>query len=126
MNPQNAMQTYQQITVHSGVEDASPHRLIQMLLEGALDNIAQAKGAMIQKNLEKKGKSISVALGIIEGLQGSLDFEKGGEVAQNLNQLYEYAMQKLLEANLNDEPSHLEEVAKLMATIKSGWDGIKE
>ena len=71
MNAYSAVQHYSSVKVHSGVETASPHRLIQMLFEGALERIAQAKGAMKQKQIARKGELIGKAIAIVGGLQGS-------------------------------------------------------
>lgn len=126
MVQKSGAQAYQQINQQSTVPEANPHRLIQMLMEGALNKIEFAKGYMQNKDIEKKGVQISLAISIIDGLKASLDTEKGGEVAQNLNDLYMYMMDKLVEANLNDDTQILDEVHQLMQTIKEGWDGIEQ
>ena len=74
----------------------------------------------------EKAQSISKALRIIEGLQLNLDREKGGDIAANLDALYDYSTQTLLRANAEDSPKLLEEVVKLMNEIKSAWDEIAE
>ena len=66
------------------VSEADPHRLVQMLFEGALDRLAVARGAMLQGNTAVKGERISRAIGIIDGLRAHLDMEQGGELAANL------------------------------------------
>ena len=123
---QGALKEYGKVGVQSGAAFASPHRLIQMLLEGALEKISSAKGFMERKDIEKKGNYISWAISIIEGLRISLDFEKGGEIAENLNGLYEYMKVRLVEANLHNSQEMLDEVATLLNTIKAGWDAIPE
>ena len=87
MNAVAAMKHYKQVSVHSNLMDASPHRLVQMLMEGALEKIAAAKGNMINQYIAKKGKDIGVAISIIGGLQDSLNKEAGGEIAENLDSL---------------------------------------
>ena len=124
MNTATALKQYQQTGIHGGVMDASPHRLIQMLLEGALTRILKAKGFMQQGNLAKKGESIGSAISIVEGLKSSLDMEKGGEISQNLDALYEYINTVLLKANINNDINLLNEAGKLLSEIKIGWDGI--
>jgi len=124
MNTATALKQYQQTGIHGGVMDASPHRLIQMLLEGALTRILTAKGFMQQGNLAKKGESIGSAISIVEGLKASLDMEKGGEISQNLDALYQYVNTVLLKANINNDISLLNEAGKLLSEIKIGWDGI--
>jgi flagellar protein FliS len=124
MNMNSAMNEYKNAGVNAEVMEADPHRLIQMLMEGALDRIAIAKGAMQQKNVAVKGERISSAITIIEGLRHSLNKDAGGQIAMNLDDLYEYMASRLMEANLKDDVEMLDEVADLIRKIKSGWDEI--
>lgn len=124
MNAMAAMRQYQQVGVKAQVTEADPHRLIQMLMQGGLDRIAQAKGAMERDEIAEKGVLIGKALNIIGGLRGVLDKEAGGELADNLDRLYEYMSTRLFEASRHNDVSKLDEVAGLLAEIKSGWDGI--
>lgn len=117
-------QQYSQVGAQTGVDIANPHRLIQMLLEGALEKIALAKRFMIDGNIAEKGAHISWAISIISGLRGSLDADKGGEIAQNLDGLYEFMEKHLFEANLKNKTENLDEVTRLLMEIKSGWDAI--
>jgi len=124
MNSAMALKQYQQTSVHSGVMDASPHRLIQMLLDGALSRILSAKGAIKQNDIAKKGEQIGNAISIVEGLKSSLDFKQGGEVSKNLDALYEYINRILLQANIKSDEALLDEAGKLLSQIKMGWDAI--
>ena len=126
MNAVSAMKQYQQVSVHSGIMDASPHRLVQMLMEGALEKIALAKGNMTNNEIANKGENISKAIAIIGGLQSSLNKDAGGEIAENLNSLYDYMSHRLVIANLRNDESILDEIAGLMVEIKIGWDGIPD
>ncbi|MBI2380964.1 MAG: flagellar export chaperone FliS [Gammaproteobacteria bacterium] len=119
-----AINQYQTVSVKSGVEGASPHQLIQMLMAGALDKVSLAKGHMERKNIAAKGEHISWAMSIIGGLQASLDLDKGGELAGNLDALYEYMIRRLSEANIHNDTAILDEVSSLMREVKSGWDAI--
>ena len=128
-----ALRQYQEIDVQSSLEDANPHQLIQMLLEGGLDRIAKAKGAVLRRDTAKKCHYITLAMNIINGLSGSLDLEAGGEIADNLAALYDYMARRLLEANVVSSPRSpdperaipiLDEVAALLTQIKSGWEAI--
>ena len=83
----NALDQYSQNAVQTGIESASPHRLIQMLLEGAASKIAVAKGFMERGEIRAKGEQIGCAISILEGLKASLDHEKGGEIARKLEDL---------------------------------------
>jgi len=124
MNGTTALKQYQQMSAHGGVMDASPHRLIQMLLEGALARILAAKGHMKQHNMAKKGESIGSAISIVEGLKSSLDMKQGGDISKNLDALYEYINRVLLNANVKNDVSLLNEAGKLLSEIKLAWDAI--
>jgi flagellar protein FliS len=126
MNALSAMKQYQQVSIHSGIMDASPHRLVQMLLEGALERIALAKGNMANNEIANKGENISKAIAIVGGLQSSLNIDSGGEIAENLNNLYDYMALRLVIANSRNDESILNEVANLIVEIKMGWDSIPE
>ncbi|MGX5220047.1 MULTISPECIES: flagellar export chaperone FliS [Pseudomonas] len=119
-----AMKQYQAVNTQVQAVDASPHRLIQMLMEGGLTRIAQARGAMERGQLALKGELIGKAIGIVGGLRDGLDLQQGGELAANLDSLYEYMSARLFEANVKNQAEPLEEVASLLRNIKSGWDAI--
>lgn len=124
MNAMAAMRQYQTVNTQVQAVDASPHRLIQMLMEGGLTRIAQARGAMERGQIALKGELIGKAIGIVGGLRAGLDLQQGGELAANLDNLYEYMTRRLLEANVKNQAEPLEEVAGLLRDIKSGWDAI--
>jgi len=116
---------YRQIGIETGVSGASPHQLIGMLLNGALEAIAQARGAIQSKNIEAKCKAISKAVSIVdEGLKASLDLKSGGELAANLNDLYAYVTQRLTHANLHSSDETLEECANLLSPLRDAWSAI--
>ncbi|RRQ24203.1 flagella export chaperone FliS [Guyparkeria sp. SCN-R1] len=116
-------QQYASVGVRAGIEDASPHRLIQMLFEGGLQRLATAKGAMQREDRAVKGEQIGKAIGIIGGLRESLNPD-GGELSENLESLYAYMQRRLLEANIESSIEKLEEVSTLLRDIKEAWDGI--
>jgi len=125
-NKDSMLNQYKQVGTQSGVASASPHRLIQMLMEGALEKINLAKGYMQRGEISLKGSHISWAISIIDGLRMSLDKEAGGEIAQNLDDLYDYMGRRLAEANLDNNEAMLDEVAGLIIEIKSAWDAVPE
>lgn len=125
INP-NALRQYRDIGAKSAVEDASPHRLVQMLMDGALSQIAAATGHIERRDIAKKGAAIGQAVSIIGGLQDSLDFDKGGEIAVNLNRLYDYMIRRLSEANIHNDVHRLHEVQGLLSQIKSAWDEVPQ
>lgn len=124
MSMQYAKQ-YAKIGTSSETESADPHRLIQMLIDGALAKLIVAKAMMERRDVAKKGENVSWAISIIGGLQASLDMQKGGEIAQTLNALYDYMTVRLAQANASNDVSGVDEVIHLMKTIKEGWDGIR-
>jgi flagellar protein FliS len=121
-----AMKQYRSLGMKTAVEDATPHRLIQMLMDGALDKIAAARGYMERGDVAQKGAHISWAISIIDGLRVSLDKSVGGEIAQNLEDLYTYMMTRLTEANLKNDAEYLNEVAGLLRQIKGAWEAIPD
>ena len=117
---------YGKVAVGSEVNFATPHRLVQMLMEGAVEKIAIAKGHMDRQEFAEKGKHINWAVSIINGLRSSLNLEEGGEIAQNLDSLYDYMVRRLMEANLKNDVAILDEISSLVLEIKSAWDAIPD
>jgi flagellar protein FliS len=127
MNPMLALRQYQKIGSQAQTSEASPHRLVQMLMEGGLDRIAQAKGAMARRDLANKGIFISKAIGIVGGLREGLDLDKDPtDALRNQDNLYHFMMKRLTEANVKNDPRILDEVAGLLITVKEGWDAIAD
>lgn len=119
------LDTYGRAQVDSGVQTASPHKLVSLLYEGALVAIANAKIALQEGNISVRGASISKAIAIIEeGLKVSLDRKAGGELAENLVILYEYMAERLLEANIKSDRIALDEVESLLRELKGAWEQI--
>jgi flagellar protein FliS len=126
MNPMAALKQYQTVNTQAQAIEASPHRLIQMLMEGGLTRIAQARGAMERGQVAMKGEMIGKAIGIIGGLRQGLNLEVGGEIASNLDNLYEYMAGRLVDANVQNQIEPLDEVAGLLRNVKTGWDAIAQ
>ncbi|MEH6462895.1 MAG: flagellar export chaperone FliS [Shewanella psychromarinicola] len=122
----SSLRSYRKVSLESEIAVASPHRIIQMMFEGALQRIAQAKYAIQQKNHAQKGENIGKAISIIAGLSGSLNMDAGTEISANLDSLYEYMLRRLSEANVANDVEMLEEVSALLRTIKEGWDAIPQ
>lgn len=108
----------------NAAEFADPHKLVAMLLDGAVERLSQARGAIERGLTAHKGERIGKAISIIEGLRATLDMEQGGDIASNLGALYQYMQQRLLTANLHNDTAAIDEVLRLLREIKSGWDGI--
>ena len=119
-----AVQQYKNISLESEIAAASPHRLIQMLMEGVFSKIGAAKHCIKQNNISGKGENISMAISIIDGLRVSLDKSRGGEMAENLDNLYDYMERRLFEANVKSDVAILDEVSGLLTEVKSAWDAI--
>lgn len=126
MYSKTALSQYQRISTQTGVVDADPHRLVQLLLDGAIDRIAQARGALAAGDAAATGEALGKAVGIISGLQGCLDKQQGGEIADNLDRLYDYMTLRLMDVHAEKDPAPLDEVSGLLATIRSGWEAIRE
>lgn len=124
MNPMAALRQYQKVNTHAAMEDASPHQLIQMLMAGGLNRIAQARGKMERGELADKGVLIGKAVAILNGLREGLNFQKGGTIAQNYARLYDYMTRRLVEANRSNDVGILDEVSHLLGDLKEGWDRI--
>ena len=121
-----AAQQYRKLDVESNIEDASPHRLIQLMMERALAKIAMARGHMERQEVQPKGSNLSDAINIIEALQASLNHKADERMSENFDALYGYMMRRLFEANLKDEVSILDEVAALLSELKEAWDAIAD
>jgi flagellar protein FliS len=121
-NPRAALAQYGQSSLQSEVAAASPHRLIQLLMEGALEKIAKSKGFLQRGEVAEKGRHIGWAVSIIDSLRTSLDHDQGGELAGNLEALYDYMERRLVQANAQNNEEILDEVADLLRDIKSAWD----
>jgi len=116
-----AAHVYAQVGSEAAVTDAEPHHLIELLLDGALSRIAAAKGHMQRGEVAPKGECIGKAITIVDGLRAALDHNKGGEIARNLGDLYNYMEYRLLEANLCNDPAKLDEVVGLLGEIRDAW-----
>lgn len=124
-NPAASISAYRQLSVETEASAASPHRLIGMLLAGARDRLRAARVQIEKGDGTGKGESISSALSIIGALQGSLNLEQGGEIAANLDALYDYMLRTLPVANLENNVERISEIDALIAEIQAGWEGIK-
>jgi flagellar protein FliS len=131
MYSQRGAAQYQSVRNHGLVADASPTRLVQVMFEQILAQMAIAQGCMgrIENNLPltevvAKGKAIGKAVRLIDQLNASLDMERGQQIAENLRALYVYMLARLTLANLNNDAAIVVEVSGLVQKIKTGWDQI--
>ena len=121
-----AINTYKNVAITSEIYTADPHRVIQLLMQGFMDKIIQAKSAMSRNVCSEKSESLDRALKIINGLLSSIDMEKGGDLSENLKFLYNYMSKRIFDANVKNDTEILDEVYRLMTTVKEGWDLIPQ
>jgi len=115
---------YNATKIDAMVFEATPHKLVEMLFKGAKDALVQSLGAIHRRDFEAKGKKLSKAIEIILNLQTILDKDKGGEVADNLNDLYLYMAARLVDANRFNDTAKVQEVIELLDTVSDGWESI--
>lgn len=125
-NPR-AASAYQRINIETSMHTIDQHQLVSLLYDGILGSITTARGALARGDVPLKCNSIAKALRIIEeGLLTALDREAGGELAENLGALYEYCMQRLIQANIRNDDAILEEVFRLLEPLVQSWNEIKK
>jgi len=122
---QQKTRQYQSIGVQTSIMDADPHRLIQLLFDGAMQNMSAARGFIERSDIENKNARLNKAIEIFGGLRNFLDKEKGGEVAANLEKLYEYIEVRLFQANARNSAEYVDECVALLKQVKSAWDEIR-
>jgi len=117
----NALNKYKSVGLSSSVHAASPQQLITMLLDGALTALAKAKGSIERKDIQGRSEQLNKANDIILGLKDFLDMEQGGEIAENLDALYDYMVRTVMQANRESDAEKVQEVMSLLLEVKSGW-----
>lgn len=122
----DAAKEYRQHGLRHEIQSATPHRLIQMMMERVLLNVSVARRHMQSGSVGPKGEQISAAINIISGLQTSLNHEHDARLSGNFDALYDYMSRRLVEANLHNDVAGLDEVAELMRELKMAWDTVCE
>lgn len=117
---------YQQTRAEGRVEGADPHQLIAMLLDGAIERIAQARAYLSRGDVPAKGAAITKVVAIVGELRASLNHEAGGTLAQRLDSLYDYVNRRLLFAQLHNDDQALAECGNLLEPVRDGWNGIRD
>ena len=121
-----AMESYGAVQVVTGVNTSNNVQLIQMLFDGLDDSLASARGHIQNRSIEDKSRALARASRIVIGLQSVLDFQRGGELAQNLNDLYNYVTARLFHINAHNDLEALDEVQGLMRDIADAWRALPE
>ena len=119
------LKAYKATSITADLAVADPHRVIQLMMQGFLERLAQAKGAIERHDMEAKSIAVSKAQGLLHGLQDALDMSQG-TMAEDLYGLYSYMDERIWDASLARDSTLLDEVMGLMVTIKSGWDQLPE
>jgi len=115
---------YQSAGTHGGVAAADPHGLVLLLLNGALERISKARGCIINQVYSEKAQLIHRSVAIVDELRNSLNLQAGGDVAKNLDRLYDYVCRLLLHASMQNDIKALEEASRLLSQVRDGWDSI--
>jgi flagellar protein FliS len=122
--PPNAakLAAYRSTSAHAGVSAADPHGLIVMLMDGALERLAAARGLMSNgTGAAEKAQLLHRAVAIIDELRNSLNLKAGGDLSHNLDALYEYMCTRIMQANASNKPEWLDEVSRLLNEIRTAW-----
>lgn len=115
---------YQRVAAHGGVAGADPHRLVLMLMDGAVERMTAALGCIERGEIGRKAALLHGSVNIIAELRGSLNLAEGGSLAENLSNLYDYMVRRLLLGNANSDPRPITEVLDLLNEIRSAWVAI--
>jgi flagellar protein FliS len=121
---QSAMKQYGHVGPLASAREQSPQQLVEMLIAGALQKIAQARQAQLAGDVPMRGRRTGEAVAVLGYLRGILDLKAGGEVATSLDALYGYCLQTLVQANLHDDAPRYAEVSDLLSEVKSAWDAM--
>ena len=118
---QAKLATYRSVSAHGAVADADPHALALTVMDAALARIIAARACIEHKETRRMASLLHSAVILIAELRGSLDLQKGGALAQNLSELYEYMTRRLMHANLNSDMAAVTEVLSLFGEIRGAW-----
>jgi flagellar protein FliS len=124
MKAQKFLNQYKKADVDMSVQGATPHQLVMMLYEGALKNLAMAKGAMERKEYEQKGILLNKTMDILSALTAGLDKDYAPDLVGNLEALYDYIKRRLFTANMKNDPSLIDESMRLLRELKEAWEQV--
>ncbi|MBA1274842.1 flagellar export chaperone FliS [Stutzerimonas azotifigens] len=127
MNPysfNDSYDSYRSVDLEARAAAASPYELVLVLFDGLLDELARARGHIEHKRFQQKGASLEKCMNILNGLNGALDYEGGGEVVQELARLYDYCIYCLSDVSVTLSLEGLDEVVRLLGILREGWEGV--
>jgi flagellar secretion chaperone FliS len=113
---------YNQIEAKAAASD--PHRLVLMLVDGFLDELARIEGHIEAGHMERKGQSVARCLSILGGLHTALDRKKGGPISEELHRLYDFCGRQLFEVSLKNDPAGLAVIRQVMGDLREGWQAL--
>ncbi|TDR13219.1 flagellar export chaperone FliS [Marinomonas communis] len=126
MYTNKGIQAYKKDSLKSDLASADPHRVIQLLMQGALERLALSKGFIERKDLESKSQTLTRVVEIINALRDALDRDANPELVDNLNDLYAYMIDQVQEASVTMDVQKIDLVMGLLLQIKGAWDQISE
>lgn len=121
-----AYRNYHSVNLGAQTAQASPVQLVLILLDGLLEELMRAHAHIEAGRYELKAKSLDKCIDILNGLSSALDLESGSEVVTNLARLYEYCADRLYRAGIDLDPALVDEVIKLVTTLRRGWEGVQD
>lgn len=122
----SALKQYKSVDLRATVATASPHKLISLLMDGALESLARARGAIDRNDIEIRTVSLNRCTTIVLGLNDSLDMEKGGEISENYAALYDYILRGISETNRTNDSGKAQELIDLLLEIRQGWEAMPD
>lgn len=125
MNTRNPAAAYRSTAVETRVHEADPHKLIELMFEGAIQRLRTAEACMVSGDIPRKAKAAAEAGAIVDSLSGCLDLSQGGEIAERLASLYDYASRRIVTANSMNDAAGFGEVAALLDDVFSAWKAIR-
>jgi flagellar secretion chaperone FliS len=120
----SSIAAYKSVATHGAAQEADPHQLICMLMDGALDRLVSARGCIERREFTQKAALLHRVGAIVDELRSSLDQSVGGDVPANLDRLYDYIMRRVLQANLDNDLAAVDEAARLFREIRGAWVAI--
>lgn len=124
MNARAYAAQYRQTAVSSAVLEASPQQLVALMFAGFRDRVQLALASLERGDVARKGRAVNEAIAILGGLEGALDHEAGGTIADGLQSLYDYLQRRLTEAHLRNDAAAFREADALVAELQSAWNAI--